>query len=175
MRRIVLALSVLSSLAFPSGIPVRLYHASEVAQVIASSRREILILVPSLRSRVVANALRKAVVEGGVSLVILCDASLVNERSSFIPMLSTLHERKHKVKVRVLRGVNRTLLVVDVSRAVFGPLVSEPDSFGLNPTRLVTDALEVESQARAFRAQWHRATPWEYTVKSPSFKTGGQK
>jgi uncharacterized protein YllA (UPF0747 family) len=175
MRRIVLALSVLSSLAFSSGIPVRFDHASEVAQVIASSRREVLMLVPSLRSRVVANALRKAVVEAGVSLEILCDTSLVNERSSFIPMLSMLHERKHNVTVRVLRGVNRTLLVVDQSRAVFGPLVSESDSFGLNPTRLVTDALEVRYQTRVFRSQWQKATPWTYTVQPPSFKTGGQK
>jgi hypothetical protein len=175
MRRIVLALSILSSLAFSSGIPVRLDHASEVAQVIASSRREILILIPSLRSRAVATALQKAVVEDGVSLEILCDASLVNERSSFIPTLSMLQQRKRDVTVRVLRGVNLTLLVVDQSRAVFGPLVSEPDSFGLQPTRLITDALEARVQARAFRSQWQKATPWTYTIKSPSFKTGGQK
>lgn len=175
MRRIVLALSVLSNLALSSSIPVRLDHASDVAQVIASSQHEILILVPSLRSRDVANALRKAVVEGGVSLEILCDASLVNERSSFIPMLSMLHERKHDVTVRVLRGVNRATLIVDESRAVFGPLVSEPDSFGLQPTRLVTDEFEAKAQTRAFKTQWQRATPWTYTVKSPSFQTGGQK
>jgi hypothetical protein len=175
MKTGVLAWSVLSSLAFSSGIPVRLDHASEVAQVAASSRREILILAPSLRSRAVANALRKAVIEGGVSLQILCDASLVNERSSFIPMLSMLHERKHNFTVRVLKRINRAVMVVDQSRAVFGPLVAEPDSFGLNPTRLVTDALEVQAQARVFRAQWQRATPWTFTIKAPSFKTRGQK
>jgi hypothetical protein len=175
MRRIVLALSMLSSLAFSSGIPVRLYHASEVAQVVASSRREVLMLVPSLRSRVVANALRKAVVEGGVLLELLCDASLVNERSSFIPMLSMLRQRNRDVTVRVLRGVNRAVLIVDQSRAVFGPLVSEPGSFGLQPTRLVTDALEAQAQARTFRSQWQKARPWTYSIKSPSFKTGGQK
>jgi hypothetical protein len=175
MRRIVLALSVLSSLALSSGTPVTLERSSDVTQVIASSRHEILILVPSLRSRAVANALRKAIVEGGVSLEILCDASLVSERSSFIPTLSMLQQRKRDVTVRVLRGVNLTLLVVDQSRAVFGPLVSEPDSFGLQPTRLITDALETQVQARAFRSQWQKATPWTYTIKSPSFKTGGQK
>jgi hypothetical protein len=175
MRRIVLVLSVLSSLAFSGGIPVSLDHASDVVQVIASSRREVLMLVPNLRSRAVANALRMAVVEGGVLLEILCDASSVNERSNFIPMLTMLHERKHNVTVRVLHGVNRTLLVVDQSRAVFGPLVSEPDSFGLQPTRLVTDALEAQVQARAFRSQWQKARPWTYSIKSPSFKTGGQK
>jgi hypothetical protein len=175
MRRIVLALSVLSSLAFSGGIPVSLDHASDVVQVVASSRREILILIPSLRSRAVANALRRAVVEGGVSLEILCDASLVNERSNFIPMLTMLHERKHNVTVRVLRGVNRVVLILDESRAVFGPLVSEPDSFGLQPTHLVTDALEARTQTKVFRSQWRRATPWMYTLKSPSFKTGGQK
>jgi hypothetical protein len=175
MKRIVRALLVLSSFAYSNGIPVRLDHASEVAQVIASSRREILILAPSLRSRAVVNALRKAVVESGVSLEILCDESLVNERSSFISMISMLHQRNYNVTVRVLRGVNRTLLVVDKSRAVFGPLVSEPDSFGLQPTRLITDALEVRYQTRVFRAQWKRATPWTYKVQSPSFKTGGQK
>jgi hypothetical protein len=175
MRRILLTLFVLSSLAFSNGIPVRLDHNSEVAQVIASSQHKISILVPNLRSRAVATALRKAVVEAGVSLEILCDASLVNERSNFIPLLSMLHKRKHNVTVRVLRGVNRTLLVVDQSRAVFGPLVSEPDSFGLQPTRLITDALEVRYQTREFRSQWQKATPWTYTLKSPSFKTGGQK
>ena len=175
MKKIVLALSVFSGLALSSSIPTKLDHASDVAQVIASSRHEILILVPSLRSRAVANALQKAVVEGGVSLVILYDESSVNERSSFIPMLSILHQRKHNVTVRVLRGINRALLIIDESRAVYGPLVSEPDSFGLQPTRLVTDTLETRTQARAFKVQWRRATPWTYTVKSPSFKTGGQK
>jgi hypothetical protein len=175
MKRIVLALLVLSSLAFSSGIPVTLERSSDVTQVIVSSRREVLLLVPSLRSRVVANALRKAVVEGGVSLEILCDARLVNERSSFIPMLSTLHQRKHNVMVRLLRGMSRAVLIIDESRAVFGPLVSEPDSFGLQPTRLITDALEAQVQARAYRSQWQKATPWTYKIKSPSFKTGGQK
>lgn len=175
MRRIVLTLSVLSSLALSSGIPVRLDHASDVGQVIASSRREILMLVPNLRSQAVANALRKAVVEGGISLEILCDTSLVGERSSFIPMLSMLRERNRDVTVRVLRGVNRAVLIIDESRAVFGPLVSEPDSFGLQRTRLITDAPEAQAYARQFRAQWKRATPWTYKVQSPSFKTGGQK
>jgi hypothetical protein len=175
MKRIVLALLLLSSFAYSNGIPVRLDHAAEVAQMVASSRHEILILAPSLRSRVVANALRKAVVEGGVSLEILCDTSLVNERSSFIPMLSMLQQRKHNVTVRVMRSVNRTLLVMDQSRAVFGPLVSEPDSLGLQPTRLITDAPEAQAHGRAFRARWQIARPWTYTVKSPSFKTGGQK
>jgi hypothetical protein len=175
MKQIVLLLCVLSSLAFSSGIPVTLERSSDVTQVIASSRREILILTPSLRSRVVVNALRKAVVDGGISLQILCDASTIKEPANFIPMLSVLSKRKNNVTVRILRNVNRALLIVDESRAVFGALVSEPDSFRLIPTRLITGTLEVRNQARNFKMQWKRATPWTYKVQPPSFKTGGQK
>ena len=175
MKLVAFALIVLSSIAASSGFPVTLKHSSEVTQVIASSRQEVLLLAQSLRSRAVANSLRKAIVEGGIALEILCDANSIQEPSNFIPVLSMLRKRNHRVAVRILRGVNRAVLIVDQSRAMFGALVGEPDSFGLTPTRLVTDALEVRQHVRAFKAQWQRATPWVYTVQPPRFTTGGRK
>jgi hypothetical protein len=175
VKRVILALSVLSSLAFSSGIPVALERSTEVSEVIASARTRIRILAPSLRARGVADALRKALVEGGVHVQILCDANLVAERSSFVPILSLLRERKLPVEVRLLRGVTRTVLVVDESRAVFGALIAEPESFGLSPTRLVNDANEARAQTQFFDAQWKRATRWKYTITPPKFSNGGQK
>lgn len=175
MKRAILALSALSSLAIAGGLPVALERASDVATVIASARRQVLVLAPSLRARAVADALRRALVEGGVKLLILCNADLVGERSSFVPMLSVLRARGHTVEVRVLREINRAVLVVDEARAVFGPLMAEPESFNLKPTRLVNDPSEAQGQARAFSAQWQRATRWMYTIQPPRFTNGGRK
>ena len=166
---------VMFGISVSGGIPIKLEHSAEVAQTITSARQRILILVPSLRSRAVADALRKLIVEGGVHLQILCDASLMAERSNFIPMISLLRNRKQNVEVRVLRGVNRVVLIVDESRAVFGPLVAEPESISLKITRLINDATEAKLQVRAFEVQWKRATPWRYQIQAPIFSNGGQK
>ena len=175
MKRVILALSALSSLAFSSGIPVTLERSAEVAEVIGSARTRILVLAPSLRGRAVADALRKALVEGGVHVSILCDANLITERSSFVPMLSVLGTRKLPVEVRLLRDVTRSALIVDESRTVFGSLIAAPESFGLQPTRLVNDETEARVQAQLFAAQWQRATPWSYRITPARFTNGGQK
>jgi hypothetical protein len=174
MKRTLLTLSALSSLAFAGSLPVTLERSADVAEVITSAHTQVLVLAPSLRARVVADALRRALVEGGVRILILCDADLIAERSSFVPMLSVLRD-KYPVEVRLLRGVTRAALITDDSRAVFGPLIAVPESRGLQPTRLLNEPTESRAQAQWFMAQWKRATPWTYRVPAPRYTNGGQK
>ena len=175
MKRALMLLAITSNLALSSSLPGTLERELDVARVIAVARHQVLVLAPDLRSRTVATSLRKAVVESGVSIFILCDADLIRERSSFVPILSLLRERKHQVEVRVLRNVTRRTLIVDETQTVFGALIAEPNSIGSQPTRLLIGKLEARNQARAFWTQWKRATPWTYQIQSPKFSNGGQK
>jgi hypothetical protein len=173
VKPVVIMLLVLSSLGYATGIPVVLEREADVARVITAARHEVLVTAPSLRSRAVANALREVVVQGGVRVLILCDAKRVAEPSSFVPALSLLKGRSSQLEVRVLRGVNQAHLIVDGTRVVFGALVAAPWTHGLEPTRLVMDVAEARTQARAFFVQWRRALPWLLTIRPPRFTSGG--
>ena len=123
-----LALSVIlfcSSLAAPLNIPLELRGEEDVAKIILAARDHVFVLAPQLHSAVIANALRKVAVEGGVRVLILCDTGRLEERSGYIAALSKLQERKRPLEVRSLRGINTSTLVVDDTRMVIGPLVSE--------------------------------------------------
>jgi hypothetical protein len=173
VKFVVVVLLVLSGLGYATGIPVVLEREADVARVITAARHEVLVTAPSLRSRAVANALREAVVQSGVRVLILCDAKQVAEPSSFVPALSLLKGRGLQLEVRVLRGVRRANLIVDGTRVVFGALVAAPWTYGLEPTRLVMDAAEAQTQTRAFFAQWKWAAPWAHTIRPPRFTSGG--
>jgi hypothetical protein len=174
MKRMLALVLVSSGLARSSELPVTLESEVDVARVVMSARNEVLVLSPALRSRVVANALRYSAVSSGARLLILTDKRWVEQRSSFIPALSLLNGRA-RVEVRLRSGVSSTLLIVDGRQVVFGPLIAEPSTFGLEPTRLVQDAGEARAQVQGFARHWRKATPWRYRVQSPTFTNGGRK
>jgi hypothetical protein len=171
---LIVALLTSSTLMRSSSLPIVLETEAEVARVIASAGREVSLFAPSLRSRVVANALRRSAVEGGVRVFLLMDAAFIEQRSSFIPALSVI-QQPARVEVRLQRGLSSAWLVADGRQVVFGPLVAEPSAFGLDQTRLVLDQREAQMQARDFAQHWRKATPWRYRVQSPRFTNGGRK
>ena len=172
--RLFLALFLVSSLAQANSIPIELHSENDVAKVVLSARAQVFVLVPQLHSKIVANALRRIAVEGHVRVLILCDASLITDRSSFIPTLSYLQQRQHPIEVRLLERITQTSLIVDDARAVFGPLVMESWTYGLKPTRLILDTAKSLEQSKHFWMQWKRAKPWTFETSNPRFTTGGK-
>jgi hypothetical protein len=172
--RFILALLLISSLVQANSIPIELHSENDVAKIVLSTRAQVFVLAPQLHSKVVANALRRIAVEDHVRVLILCDASLITDRSSFIPALSYLQQRRHPIEVRLLKRISQSSLIVDDARAVFGPLVMESWTYGLKPTRLVLDTTQSLEQSKHFWAQWKRAKPWRFETNNPRFTTGGK-
>jgi hypothetical protein len=162
------------NLASASSLPITLEREEQVANVVLTARAEVRVIAPLLRSSIVTNALRRVLVEHHVRVLILADADLIQDRSSYIPALSVLASRHHPVQVRLLRGITRAVLIVDQARVMLGPLVTEPATFGLKPTRLLMDTTEARVQTKAFQSQWQRAKPWSLELQNPRFATGGK-
>jgi hypothetical protein len=164
-----------SSLAAPLNIPLELRSEEDVAKIILAARDHVFVLAPQLRSSIVANALRKVAVEGGVRVLILCDTNRLDEHSGYIAALSKLQERQRPLEVRSLRGIVVSTLVVDDTRMVIGPLVSERWTYGLEPTRLTLKPREASRQSKYFWTQWRRGKPWVFKVSNPTFSPSGRK
>jgi hypothetical protein len=164
-----------SSLAAPLNIPLELRSEEDVAKIILAARDHVFVLAPQLRSSIVANALRKVAVEGGVRVLILCDTNRLDEHSGYIAALSKLQERQRPLEVRSLRGISTSTLVVDDTRMMMGPLVSERWTYGLEPTRLTLEPREASRQSKYFWTQWRRGKPWVFKVSNPTFSPSGGK
>jgi hypothetical protein len=164
-----------SSLAALLNIPLELRGEEDVAKIILAARDHVFVLAPQLRSSIVANALRKVAVEGGVRVLILCDTNRLDEHSGYIAALSKLQERQRPLEVRSLRGIVVSTLVVDDTRMVIGPLVSERWTYGLEPTRLTLEPREASRQSKYFWTQWRRGKPWVFKVSNPTFSPSGRK
>ncbi len=142
--------------------------------MILAARETVFVLAPQLRGRAVADALRRAAVEQGVRVFILCDSGRTLEPGGFAAALSLIRQRDQPLEVRVARNISGFSLVVDEARTVSGPLVSEPWIFGLISTRLDLESRVALERARRFRELWTRAKPWIYRVQNPRFQSRGR-
>lgn len=172
MKRLIIIL--LFSSAFASGFPQELKQESEVASVVMSAKREVLILAPNLYSKEVANAVRRVLVEGQTPVRILADARLIAERSGFVATLSLLAMKTatkpaRPIEVRVLERIDRATLVVDGSRSVIGPLVTERWTIGLRPTYFSASTEEAGRRVSIFKRNWANAKPWSFSIQNPRF------
>jgi hypothetical protein len=167
--------AVLLSTALASGFPQELKAESDVASVIMSAKREVLILAPNLYSKETANAVRRVLVEGQTPVRILADANFIGARSGFVATLSLLATKTttkpaRPVEVRLLEGIDRAVLVVDGSRSVTGPLVTERWTIGLRPTYFSASVEDAQRRVAAFSRNWAKAKPWSFKIQNPSFK-----
>ena len=175
LARGLVLLAALACLARASSLPIELRDEGAVANVILAAQKTVFVIAPQLRSRTMTDALRRAAVERGVRVLILCDAALTLERGGYAAALSLLYKR-YPLEVRVLRRVSNQTAVVDQNRSVTGPLIANVWTFGLRPTRLDLEPSFARERARRFWTQWQRAKPWVYQVKNPSFSSvGGTK
>ena len=76
LARGLVLLAALACLARASSLPIELRDQGAVANVILAAQKTVFVIAPQLRSRTVTDALRRAAVERGVRVLILCDAAL---------------------------------------------------------------------------------------------------
>ena len=160
-------LKALAALAFGLGLAqaqaqTKILNTSEmVGNALYASSRQIVIAIPSIRSKAIAEGLRRAAVERNVRVFILADAFQVSEATSFIPSLSLLPG----VSVKVLTGIRQSQAVMDGQVLVQGPLLY--DISGPLETRdTIADTNPYHTRAAAawFNRNWKKAKSFKYQI-----------
>lgn len=132
-----------------------------VGGVLYAGTQEILLVAPSVRSKEVADGLRRAAVERGTPIFIIADASLAGERAGFLPGLSLLGN----VQVRLLRGVVQPSAVVDRKLLISGLLLFDiPSPLETRLTEARTDPRAINDAVRWFTKAWKLAKPYKYSL-----------
>ncbi len=145
----------------------RLGTPQAVGATLYTASREILLISPSLRSKDVAEALRKSAVERGVTIFVIADARLINEPSGYLGSLSFLEN----VHVRLVQGLTSSRAIIDRSILVSGSLLFDvPNPLETKPTFAATDAQITASTVTWFNRIWSTAKPYKYQVPSQSTK-----
>jgi hypothetical protein len=130
-----------------------------VGNVMYAATGEILLVIPSLRSKEVAEGLRLAATERGTNVFVIADAALVGERAGYLPGLSLLKN----VQVRVLRGVRSSQAVVDRKLLLSGPLlVDVPNPLEPGRTEARTDPRAINDATNWFARAWKQARPYTF-------------
>ena len=172
LARVGILLLAFTCVARASSVPIELQDENDVARVILATQRTLFVIAPQLRSHPIADALRRAAVERGARVLILCDTHHVLERGGYVAGLSLLRQR-FPLEVRVLQGISSQTLIADESRSVTGPLIADPWTFGQTATRLDLERSVALERAGRFWVMWKRAKPWVYRIQNPSFSSPG--
>jgi hypothetical protein len=140
------------SLATAQGLPVKL-TGDEVAMQLGTAKYTVDIVVPTVRSTEVAEALRRAAVERHVSIRVLVDPTLVEAPDSFIPSTETYAG----VEVRLV-PTERAFVIIDNQIVLEGLLIAESAvPFDAPPTLALRDAETTTKRLDWFEAQWVNA------------------
>lgn len=132
-----------------------------VGGVLYTGTQEILLVTPSVRSKDVADGLRRAAVERGTPVYIIADAALVGERAGFLPGLSLVKN----VQVRLLRGLTQSSAVVDRKLMISGSLLFDiPSPLETKLTEARSDSRAVSDAVRWFTKAWKLAKPYKYSL-----------
>lgn len=144
--------------------PTSLQSGSQVAAVVYSAARSVTVTAPSIRSREVADALRRAAVERGANVFILADDRYVREPAGFLSALSLVPG----IQVRLVRGVSQSWVIVDGKVALAGPLVWEVAS-PLESRATVVDRGQATLARLSgwFSRSWKVARVYRYTLRVP--------
>ena len=151
--------SLLVSLLISSavaGAPQALTTPEAVAAQLATANEQLLVMVPTVRSQVVAEALRQAAVERGVRVFLLVSPEVVEEGGSFVPALAVLDGVKTRLAL-----VDRAFIVADRGEGAFllegAVLGSSAQGFDARETYALRDAVTVSSRGRLFDDVWSAA------------------
>jgi hypothetical protein len=145
--------------------PRPLESPKAVGSVLYTGTEEILLVAPSVRSKEIADGLRRAAVERGTPIFILADVRFVEERAGYLPGLSLVKN----VQVRLLRGVPISQATVDRKLLISGPLLFDiPNPLEVKPTEALTETRRVNAAINWFAGAWKAAKP--YTYRPPNAK-----
>ncbi|RIH90722.1 hypothetical protein Mterra_00216 [Calidithermus terrae] len=128
----------------------------QVAALIDQAQRQVVYVAPGLYSPPVAQALHRAAVQRGVQVLVLLEASQVNEPSSYGAALAFLAPER-PLFVRVVQAVRTApRLLLDSRVLVEGPLVAG-DAFDPRPTALTRDYVRLAVEVDRFNRTWEKA------------------
>lgn len=134
-------------------------NAPAVAEQLGRAQQQLLLVTPTLLSKPVAEAVRRAVAERGVEVFIVTSQALVAAPGSFAMSLALLPG----VQIR-LSETERRFALVDTGAAAFGVeglLISEAQrGFNARPTFAFAAPAEVQDRAAIFQTLWSAATPY---------------
>ncbi len=152
------ALAVLGSVSAQQAAQ-RLGTPQAVGAALYTASREILIVTPSIRSKDVAEALRKTAVERGIAIFVIADARLINEPAGYLSGLSLLE----KIQVRLVQGLTSSQALIDRNVMISGPLLFDgPNPLEKRPTVAATDAEVNNRTVTWFNQVWKTAKPYKY-------------
>lgn len=156
MRWCALALLVLTS-AWAQ--PQPLSTAQQVAAQLGSAREQLLLVTPSVSSKPLAEAIRRAATERGVQVFIVVAPAWAEAPGSYVASLALLDG----VQVR-LAETERQFVIVNASDDAFvieGGLVSTSvRRFDERPTYAFADPRDVSDRALLFAELWRSAVPY---------------
>ena len=133
---------------------------AEMVRYIGAAQREVLLAAPVLRVRVIAEALRVAVIERGVTVKLLTGVSSANDAGSYWWGLSAAGA--------TLRGINTVSgyeLVIDRRLRLTGDAIGRALEPGERATVQLERGVGVETHARAWERLWGQAKPLKGVLK----------
>jgi hypothetical protein len=162
-------LMILTATALSGGFAQQLagYHRLGTPQAVGATlytaSSEILVISPSIRSKDVAEALRKSALERGVTIFVIADVRLVDEPAGYLGGLSLLKN----VHVRLVQGLTSSRAIIDRSILVSGSLLFDvPNPLESKPTFAATDPQATSSTIAWFNRVWGTAKPYKYEIPS---------
>lgn len=169
MRALALLLLVSSAVA---QAPEALSTPEAVAAQLGTANEQLLVMVPTVRSQVIAEALRKAVVERGVKVFLLVSPEYVEEGESFVPSLAILDGVQTRLAL-----VDRAFVVADRGEAAFllegSVLGSSAQGFDARETYALRDAATLSNRARLFEDVWLAAPEYISLIERMPFSSPG--
>ncbi len=164
-----LALLLFIPVAF-AGAPRALSSPEAVVAQLATANEQLLVMVPTVRSQVVAEALRQAAVERGVRVFLLVSPEVVEEGGSFVPALAVLDGVKTRLAL-----VDRAFIVADRGEGAFllegAVLGSSARGFDARETYALRDAATVSDRGRLFEDVWSAAPEYISLIERMPFSS----
>ena len=151
-----------------AGVPAVLRTPTAVAAQLGAANEQLLVMVPTVRSPEIAEALRHAAVERDVKIYLIVSAEYVEEGGSFVAALS------------VLENVFTRLAIVDRAFAIgdrgVGAFLIEGDVLGQNAPTLgaqetyaVRDSTTLARRGRLFEDVWLAAPAYRSLIERLPF------
>ena len=137
--------------------PGTLQSTAEVIQAIDTATQELMVASDLLRSKEVANALRRAAVDRSVTVFVVAPPENVTDPSSYFVSLAFAD-----VAVRLV-PFEGSFIVIDRTVLIEGPLIAgvkQLPGVQVAPTRLSQDAAEVSSFVESFYQSFSAAEPY---------------
>lgn len=151
-----------------AGVPGVLRTPTAVATQLGAATEQLLVMVPTVRSAEIADALRKAAAERGVKVYLIVSAQYVEEPGAFVVALSFLDN----VYVR-LALVDRAFIVGDRGVVAFllegDMLAQSSQAFDAAETYAVRDSGTLARRSRLFEDVWLAAPAYRPVIEQLPF------